>query len=925
MENVNKVSLNIIDLFSSSYGNGSAGERIVSIDSATTPLGVTWKNSQGETVTGTLVASEDIKDNTYYVPSPTAKNKDRFVEYNVVLKDDVYDWERLGHEITLKERPYISLERLREYLYRVTFDSVPQDNGGSGFVAGACSSYVKDGKLYRNLDFKYDNAASFIVRTKDFEGMSFTTGLNDGELDADLVGQLPYHVVDGINKYGIKVSTHILFNDWQYTGAGAKAVDLTRLPYLVLTNVKSMETLETDLAGVLGNLKVPASMGEYLIQVLVTDGEATNVILPPNEDGDPYDIRDISGNARLTNFRWIDRETVERSDSSLQTRPTGIERFNAMPCALEDLRFTKAYESPDRLSEFIGINGTTKDSTDEELEAVYELARAKYLTRSRNGETWQTMHSVVYGDKMEELYIQEDWSDNILAGVSASGDDTIVIPLIEDESGGLVADLTTEEVIAVYNKLAASPTARVVLSVGSSYRFSSSAIVRIYSNALVVIASAIGSADGSEFFQEGITWVVTSNGTNAGVQYAEDAKSMIFGHLDEGDFYEGESETPVTPSEDRLYVDKIQSVPYIWNETDGFKAIGGGGGSEDITLCDIDDDLAEAILRWPLHKDGIVAVIAAYPSLKAGLMAHTELAPYYVNAKAVIDENEGLENSIAAHPILAKIVVENEGLAPILVENTGLDALVAATPTVAPTIVAYPAIAPYCTSYPAIVKSLARWSALAPALLAEPRYIPFLAEDNIIAHSIIDTGMRAWLVGDGTAYINTGLIQTSWPLVIDTRVAYDSTGERSFGGNYTNTGCIIGMTNNKHRAWSKNDYQPINTAIVQKQEYAVKAEYLDAVGRKLTVDGAVNENTTIQNGMAANTMPFGLFSRKGNTADTTMKGMLAAVDLTIGETTYHYVPAMQGGKYGYLETTTFEFKGNNNTSGSFGATTTVKE
>ena len=315
------------------------------------------------------------------------------------------------------KHPYISLERLRHYLYRVTFDRLPEDNGGESPVLGACSSYVKDGKLYRNLDWNYDESASFIVRTRDFEGMSFLTGLNDGALDDEKIAQLPYRIVDGENNNGIRVSTHILFNDWSWTGCGERNINLTRLPFLVMERVKSMATISQDLSGVLDNLYAPEGLLEigYLIQLLVTDGTTTYAILPPTSEGEAFVLEDISEYPKLTNFRWIGGESVVRGD--LQDRPTGVERYNLMPCDMKDIRFTKAYEAPDRLSEFIGLRGTTKDSTDAQLEAIYNDARAIYLDRERDGQTWQTMHSVVYGaQKMEALWIQENWNDNIIGG-----------------------------------------------------------------------------------------------------------------------------------------------------------------------------------------------------------------------------------------------------------------------------------------------------------------------------------------------------------------------------------------------------------------------------------------------------------------------------------------------------------------------------
>ena len=347
---------------------------------------------------------------------------------------------------------FLSLERLRKYLYRITFDTVPQPNDPIRPIVAGCSAYVQNGKLYRNLDFKYDNAVSFIVRTREFEGISFITGLNDGELTEDKINQLPYRMVDGRNNNGIMVSVHILFNDWEYTGAGSKSIPLTQLPYNVLTLVKSMATIQQDLAEVLGNLNTE-NMGDYLIQMLITDGTTTYALVPPTTAEASYELVDATQYPKMTNFRYVARAEVSRYDMDLQDRPTGIERFNAMPCSLTDLRFTKCYESTDRLSEFIGIDETTKASTDEELTAVYNKAHALYESRTRDGKTWQTMHSVIYGKKMESLHIQEDWNDEILTPTPVIPETTLMLQSeMNTTAGGYqVPALTAEQVQQAYN------------------------------------------------------------------------------------------------------------------------------------------------------------------------------------------------------------------------------------------------------------------------------------------------------------------------------------------------------------------------------------------------------------------------------------------------------------------------------------------
>lgn len=320
-------------------------------------------------------------------------------------------------------KPYLSLESKGSYLYEVTFDKLP-DYNEVGFDASGCSSFVRDGKLYRNLDWKYDETAEFVVKYNDgynsITGMSFISQLTQSNLDDELIGQLPYHISDGVNQHGIMVATHVIFNDWGWKKSTYTGIPLNTVPLRILESIRTMtggewEDLEYDLLPYMESTPAIQESG-YLLQFLVTDGTTTKVILPPDSDGQPYTIVDATSNPKLTNFRWVSSASVVRAN--LQTRPTGVERWNMMPSALSELRFTKAYESANRLSEFIGIDGTTKNSTDQELTVIYNKAKAIYDMRSRDGQTWQTMHSVVYSNHgMEELYTQENWSINYAGGL----------------------------------------------------------------------------------------------------------------------------------------------------------------------------------------------------------------------------------------------------------------------------------------------------------------------------------------------------------------------------------------------------------------------------------------------------------------------------------------------------------------------------
>lgn len=360
-----------------------------------------------------------LGDDTQYPPL-IGKYKNVLLHYEANNASYLYSSDGIPTKLTdtsvipeVKDKPYASLRRLGSYTYEITFDKLP-DYKPSEINASGCSSFVKDGKLYRNFDWHYDEAPTFVVKAKGFTGIANGDKLVDSKLNDELLAQLPYRIVDGYNDNGIMMSTHVLYNDWGWDGCGSKSNPLQMLPYLVLNKVKSMATIANDLASVISNLSGLKS--EYLLQLVITDGTTTYALMPPASASGNYVLTDISANPKLTNFRWVSNETVERGAAYMQNRPTGVERWNEMSEDMKELRFTKAYESNARLSEFIGINGTTKSASDSTLQSIYNTAHSKYLNRTRNGELWQTVHSVVYSKHgMEHLYTQENWDVDYIA------------------------------------------------------------------------------------------------------------------------------------------------------------------------------------------------------------------------------------------------------------------------------------------------------------------------------------------------------------------------------------------------------------------------------------------------------------------------------------------------------------------------------
>lgn len=309
--------------------------------------------------------------------------------------------------------------------------------------------------MYRNFDWNYDNTAEFKVVTKNFKGMSYVNGIVDGDIEGhdEYLGQMPYRMLDGTNKYGIMVSAHVVYNDWGYTGSGDKNVSIRKIPYIILNNIKSMDDLESneELQNALSNIYIPErySDNEMLLQYLVSDGVTTCAIIPPVFSVGDYSIEYCNDySSKMTNFRWYDAEYVSLEDSDMQYRPNGVERFNEIAdgATLEQLRFTQAYETDTRLSEFIGMNGTSKESSDEDLYAIWEAVSALYPDRERDGTFWQTLHSIVYskGD-IEHLWTQENYNIDYCSG-SSSGGGSVPHIKTDDESIFIGADPTTGEV-----------------------------------------------------------------------------------------------------------------------------------------------------------------------------------------------------------------------------------------------------------------------------------------------------------------------------------------------------------------------------------------------------------------------------------------------------------------------------------------------
>lgn len=95
-----------------------------------------------------------------------------------------------------------------------------------------------------------------------------------------------------------------------------------------------------------------------------------------------------------------------------------------------------------------------------------------------------------------------------------------------------------------------------------------------------------GKIDGNDIYHKGNLVDIPESALDSTVRAK--LNQVLFGHLDNGQFYkEGES-APVTPAVKTLYVDTTSHSEYVWNATDGFVPMGGGGTSDHSQLSNLD-------------------------------------------------------------------------------------------------------------------------------------------------------------------------------------------------------------------------------------------------------------------------------------------------------------------------------------------------
>lgn len=341
-----------------------------------------------------------------------------------------------------------SCQKIKPFLYEATAVQVDYDYAYDFFLtrnpntpASGCAA-VRIGNEYgRNFDWQYNNQASFALHVPACDGRYASVGIagsvpgvldtNESAWDKKII---PFFTQDGINEYGLTVSTLVVPSEGQEnrsvpTGTKRDSVNGIMLCRYILDRYKTVDEAIADLTAHV-EIWFSDSLHDmnYEQHWLIADAEDTYAIEIVNN---AIVAREINA---LTNFlvngvTFNDDGTVYTPATLAQGSPTtdngitahgsGLERWNViaqhttgtMRELLTSLKYTNAYQQDTGWhTEFVG-GSLHCDSPVSAFAAAEAEARTAYQSRTRdNPVTWQTVHSAIYNiaERSLAVVVQED-------------------------------------------------------------------------------------------------------------------------------------------------------------------------------------------------------------------------------------------------------------------------------------------------------------------------------------------------------------------------------------------------------------------------------------------------------------------------------------------------------------------------------------
>lgn len=207
------------------------------------------------------------------------------------------------------------------------------------------------------------------------------------------------------------------------------------------------------------------------------------------------------------------------------------------------------------------------------------------------------------------------------------------------------------------------------------------------------------------------------------------------------------------------------------------------------------------------------------------------------------------------------------------------------------------------------------WQAIRNFGFDNPQLVPWINEDNDLIVSLVGVGKERWLVGDGVAYIDTGIVVTSQNMESEMRAksARTSSFETYWGFMHSSTNPRLGIHN-------------YSNGIMVSANSTDKAFSLDENPHiyKALLDGRAKwwkDKQTYQGGtynFSTNTLSIYLFARHNSGGAGNIGKMSESYwKFEIDGQQYNFVPCTHNGAAGMLDIVNAQWYGNANTSGAF--------
>lgn len=375
---------------------------------------------------------------------------------NLLNENDTYDY----------------IEYVTDYLYKIYYNKLDYDYAYEYFLkndveinVGACTSIRKGNWFARNFDWIYSEDAEFIVKTERKHdkyatiGVASLTNLSNtfvqSKQKSSLYKILPFTLLDGINEYGLCISTNVVPLDFEPTDKtlpdGEKKFEICNLmlPRFCLDRFKTATECVTYLKNHVSlypskklsevyhyeqHWLIADKNNTYLLEIIDSQIIATEISEHPfitnfyihgvqfNDDGSVYTpaTQDEEHNASITNLITQNGCGLERYNL-VNERINDIQTLEDMRGLLIDLFYTNAYSHDHNwCTEFVGLDGLTVSSNDSDFYDIIDSSIEYLQNRSRDPEddyygTWHTGHSSIYDieNKTLNLVVQQNTLNEI--------------------------------------------------------------------------------------------------------------------------------------------------------------------------------------------------------------------------------------------------------------------------------------------------------------------------------------------------------------------------------------------------------------------------------------------------------------------------------------------------------------------------------